>query len=374
MRDPLASADPHAGFLAHAGELREAVERVLSSGHYILGPEGTAFENEFSAYQGGGTTAGVANGTDALELALRAVGVQRGDAVATVANTVSATAAAIEQVGARLVFVEIDPGTPSMSPAALDAVLGAERGRIKAVVPVHLYGEPADMPRILETARRHGAKVVEDCAQSHGAAILGRKTGTWGDAAAFSFYPTKNLGALGDGGAVFSCDAGIADRVRLLRQYGWRQRYVSEIPGRNSRLDEIQAAILRVKLHYLDRENAIRAMHAAQYARRLGPGATTRSNLRLPIIPADTTPVWHQFAVRSGQRDALRQWLESRGIHCAVLYPTPLHRQPAYAVPALQLPETERACEEVLCLPVHPGLRPEDIDRVCDEILGWTNR
>ncbi len=361
---PLLTADPKADYLAHADEIRAAVERVLASGHYILGPEVEAFEREFAGYLGGGQLIGVANGTEAIELALRAVGVQRGDAVATVANTVSATAAAIEQIGARPVFVEIEADTMVMSAVALAAALA--RGPVKAVVPVHLYGHPTAMPAIMELSRRHGAKVVEDCAQSHGAAVAGKKAGAWGDAAAFSFYPTKNLGALGDGGAVFTRDAGTADAVRLLRQYGWRQRYVSEIPGRNSRLDELQAAILRVKLRHLDAGNAARRLLAARYLALLRD-----ARLRLPEWASDAEPVWHQFVVRTPRRDDLRAHLAARQIHCGVLYPVPLHRQPAYARPQLLLSETERACAEVLCLPVHPAITPADVDRVSEEILRW---
>ncbi len=377
MADPtLLTADPRAGFCAHADAIRAAVERVLTSGRYILGPEVEAFESEFAVYLGGGHAVGVANGTEALELALRAVGVRRGDAVATVANTVSATAAAIEQIGAEPVFVEIDPATMLMSPAALAARFAAGAA-IQAVVPVHLYGNPADMAAIVAVARRGGASVVEDCAQAHGAAIAGRRAGAWGDAAAFSFYPTKNLGAIGDGGAVFTCDAATAERVRRLRQYGWQRRYVSDEPGRNSRLDELQAAILRVKLPALDRENAVRRMLAARYAARLGaiacpagdnPGAR---GLRLPVVAAGAEPVWHQYTVRTPGREALREQLAARSIQAAILYPVPLHRQPAYARPDVTLPETERACAEVLCLPMHPGLAATDVDRVCDEILRW---
>lgn len=362
----LLTADPKAGFLAQAEDIRAAIERVLASGHYILGPEVEAFEREFADHHGGGHVIGVANGTEAIELALRAVGIARGDAVATVANTVSATAAALEQIGARLVFVEIDPATMLMSPAALADVLERERGAIKAVVPVHLYGQPAVMPEIVELARRHGAKVVEDCAQSHGATFAGRRAGTWGDAAAYSFYPTKNLGALGDGGAVFTTSDAVAERTRRLRQYGWRQRYVSEIPGRNSRLDELQAAVLRVKLTRLDADNALRRALAECYLAGLRD-----SGLRLPAIDPRAASVWHQFAVRTPRRDALQQHLAVRQIMCGVLYPTPLHRQPAYAQPALELPETERACAEVLCLPVHPAVSRADVDRVCAEILRW---
>jgi dTDP-4-amino-4,6-dideoxygalactose transaminase len=361
----LLPADPKASFLAHAAEIRAAIERVLASGQYILGPEGEGFEKEFSAYQGHGYTVAVANGTEAIELALRAVGVQPDDGVATVANTVTATVSAIEQIGAKPVFVEIDSATMTMSPAALDAVLVRMPG-IKAVVPVHLYGQPVDMLSLLAVAGRHGVKIVEDCAQAHGAAQAGRKVGTFGDLAAFSFYPTKNLGALGDGGAVFTRDEKLAAQVRLLRQYGWRERYISEIPGRNSRLDELQAAILRVKLRYLDAENSVRRSLAQRYFERLQGTA-----LRLPETAAGSTHVFHQFTVRTAKRDALRAYLHERGIGCGVLYPMPVHRQPAFADPSLALPETERACAEVLCLPCHPAVTTTDVDRVSDEILRW---
>ena len=366
MSRPLQTADPKAGFLAHANEIRAAIDRVLAGGHYILGPEVEAFEREFAACHGGGHVVGVANGTEALELALRVAGVGPGDTVVTVANTASATAAAIQQIGACPRFVEIDAATMLLSPAALEAALAASPGQVKAVVPVHLYGHPADLPALVEIATRHGAKVVEDCAQAHGAAFRERPTGTWGAAAAYSFYPTKNLGALGDGGAVFTRDAAVAEQVRRLRQYGWRERYVSEIPGRNSRLDEVQAAILRVKLRHLDVENNLRQVRAARYLKNLAGSA-----IELPVTAAGAEPVWHQFAVRTPRRDALRAYLAARGIQAGVLYPVPLHRQPAYADPALALPETERACAEVLCLPVHPAVTAEDVDRVCEEILRW---
>ena len=363
----LLTADPKAGFLAHAHEIRAAIDRVLASGHYILGPEVDGFEREFAHYQGGGHVIGVANGTEALELALRAVGVDHGDLVITVANTVSATVSAIQQIGATPVFVEIEPDTMVMSVASLSAALHQWRGRVKAIVPVHLYGQPANLPAISELAQRYGVKLVEDCAQSHGAVIAGRHAGTWGDAAAYSFYPTKNLGALGDGGGVFTRDAGVADRVRLLRQYGWTQRYVSEVPGRNSRLDEVQAAILRVKLQHLTAENGIRRSLAIRYQRGLAD-----TPLRLPVEAAGATSVWHQFTIRTPRREALREHLAASGVMCGILYPTPIHRQPAYAMPGLSLPETERACAEVLCLPIHPAISFEDVDRVCGEIVRWS--
>lgn len=362
----LATADPRAAFTAHATEIREAIERVLVSGQYILGPEVAAFEEEFAHYLGGGSSIGVANGTDALELALRAAGVGAGDRVATVANTVSATVAAIQQIGARPLFVEIDHATQVMSEQALAAVLEAYPSQIKAVVPVHLYGHPANMPAIVELAARNGAIVVEDCAQAHGARIHGRKAGAWGTLAAFSFYPTKNLGALGDGGAVFTRDPGLAERVRLLRQYGWRERYVSAVAGRNSRLDEIQAAILRVKMRHLDTENARRRELAAIYYHRLAG-----LPLLLPAVGAEVEPVYHQFTVRTLEREALRHELLTHGIAAVVLYPVPVHHQPAYADHSARLPETERACAEVLCLPCHPGLSDADVNSVCDVILRW---
>jgi len=222
------------------------------------------------------------------------------------------------------------------------------------------------MPAIMAVARRHGARVLEDCAQSHGAEVGGRKAGTWGEAAAYSFYPTKNLGALGDGGAVYSGDPAVGEQVRLLRQYGWRTRYVSEIPGRNSRLDELQAAVLRVKLKHLDGENGKRCSLASRYRDKLGP-----TGLTLPEVAPGVVPVWHQFTVRTPRRDALLAFLAGRGIRAGVLYPVPLHRQPAYVDAAVHLPETERACAEVLCLPVHPGLELADVDRVAAEVIRW---
>jgi len=363
----LQTADPGASYRAHATEIRAAIDRVLASGQYILGGEVEAFESEFAEYLGGGHAVGVANGTDALELALRAAGVGRGDIVATVANTVSATAAAIQEIGALPMFVEIDADTMVMSADALEGALSRHGTRIKAVVPVHLYGYPADMPRIRQACERHGARLVEDCAQSHGAGVGGRRAGAWGDLAAFSFYPTKNLGALGDGGAVFTRDADLAERVRLLRQYGWRTRYVSEIPGRNSRLDELQAAILRVKLRSLDAENARRRRLAERYMHRLASAP-----LVLPARPRDVEPVYHQFAVRTPARDAIRSALLEHGIACAVLYPVPVHWQPAWLDASLSLPVSERACAEVLCLPCHAALQIEDADRVSDAVLKFT--
>jgi dTDP-4-amino-4,6-dideoxygalactose transaminase len=266
----LLPADPKANYLAHKEEIDQAIRRVLDSGWYILGQEVAAFEQEFAQYLGVSQAVGVGSGTDALEIALRACGVGVGDAVITVSHTVVATVAAIELVGAMPVLVDIDPITFTLDPNRLEDTIAQHQGsRIKAIIPVHLYGHPAAMPAIKEIARRHDLYVIEDCAQSHGAAIKGRKTGAWGDLAAFSFYPTKNLGALGDGGAVVTDNAELAQKLRLLREYGWQRRYISEMPGMNTRLDEIQAAVLRVKLQYLDKENAQRRELAEVYNSRL---------------------------------------------------------------------------------------------------------
>jgi dTDP-3-amino-2,3,6-trideoxy-4-keto-D-glucose/dTDP-3-amino-3,4,6-trideoxy-alpha-D-glucose/dTDP-2,6-dideoxy-D-kanosamine transaminase len=358
----LLSADPKAGYLAHASGIAAAIDRVLQSGYYILGPEVEAFETEFAAYQGSGFAIGVANGTEALELALRAAGVRPGDVVATVANTVTATVTAIVEIGATPRFIDIDPNTMTMSPAALAQALGRER--VAAVIPVHLYGQPAMIEEIVDIARGHGVVVVEDCAQAHGARIGNRRVGTWGAFAAFSFYPTKNLGALGDGGAVTTSDAEGAARVRALRQYGWKQRYIAEGSGRNSRLDELQAAILRVKLPHLDTENAQRRLHAARFR-----AALHRTALRPP--PDAPGAVYHQYVVRHPARESLRQHLAAQRILAGVLYPVPVHRQPAFSQPDLHLPHTEAACAEVLSLPVHPGLTPEDLERIVQAVQSW---
>ena len=358
-------ADPKAGYLAAAAEIDAAIHRVLQSGQYILGPETEAFEKEFATYLGVGDCVGVANGTDALELALRAAGIGPGDKVLTVANTVTATAAAIIAAGATPIFADIDPATMLISPKAVENLLTELRDpRIKGIVPVHLYGQVADMPRLMELAQTHHLVVIEDCAQAHGATLACRKAGAWGQLAAFSFYPTKNLGAFGDGGAVVGSDAVLLEKLRLLRQYGWRRRYVSDLHGRNSRLDEMQAAILRVRLGRLDQENAHRTALAARYLERL-QGAP----FQLPVTAAGVSPVWHQFVVRTPRRDELKARLEQQGVLCGILYPVPIHRQPAFHIAGLTLPETERACAEVLCLPLHGGLKLAEVDMVCDLLL-----
>jgi len=362
---PLQYADPKAGYLAAKAEIDAAVSRVLASGIYINGPEVAAFEREFAAFLGATGAVGVANGTDAIELALRALGIGAGDQVVTVANTVTATVAAIVATGAVPVYVDVEPETMLIDGQALKAALQRDHARrIKAVIPVHLYGQACDMPSLMELVRGYGMQVIEDCAQAHGATVGGRLAGTWGDLATFSFYPTKNLGAFGDGGAVVGGNVAALERVRRLRQYGWRTRYISEEHGRNSRLDEMQAAVLRARLPRLEMENARRAELAKQLSRALADGG-----LRLPSVAPGRTHVWHQFVVRTPRRDMLKQALEKQGVICGVLYPTPIHRQPAYAVSEIALPHTERACAEVLSLPLHPGLTEADIARIAAAVL-----
>jgi dTDP-4-amino-4,6-dideoxygalactose transaminase len=314
---------------------------------------------------------GVGSGTEAVHLALRACGVGPGDAVLTVSHTAVATVAAIELAGAAAVLVDIDPATYTMSPASLEEALGRLRpgaGRPRAVIPVHLYGQPADMPAIMDIARRHGLLVIEDCAQAHGAALAGRLAGTWGDAAAFSFYPTKNLGALGDGGAVAAATPELAGRLRMLREYGWRERYVSELPGgMNARLDEVQAAILRVKLRHLDADNRRRREHAARYDALLAD-----SGLTLPSPRQSATHVYHQYVVAAPRRDELREHLRAGGVGTLIHYPVPVHLQPAYAgrvaVP-VPLRHTEQACRHILSLPMYPELSEGQGRAVAELIL-----
>jgi dTDP-4-amino-4,6-dideoxygalactose transaminase len=362
--------DPKANYLAHKREIERAVADVLDSGLYILGDQVAEFEREFAAYLGLPHGIGAASGTDALHLALRACGIGPGDAVITVSHTSVATVAAIELTGAVPLLVDIDPRTFTLDPRRLEEALAADTGlRPKAVIPVHLYGHPADMPAIMDIATKAGLVVIEDCAQSHGAAVQGRKTGSWGHIAAFSFYPTKNLGALGDAGAVATADPDLATRARLLREYGWKERYVSETAGMNSRLDELQAAILRVKLRYLDRENARRRMLADAYGRAL-----EAADLTLPSVRPEVFHVYHQYAVLSSRRNALRTHLRAGGIGTLIHYPVPIHLQPAYRrrVFSLDMRKTEEVARQVLSLPMYPEMSEDQVGtvgRAISEIL-----
>ena len=371
-RSPLPPADPRASYLAHREAIGQAIGRVLESGWYILGKEVEEFEAEFSRYVGVKFGIGVGSGTEALHLALRVLGIGPNDAVITVSHTAVATVAAIDLAGATPVLVDVDPETFTMEPRRLEEAIANHQGsRLRAVIPVHLYGHPADMDAITSIARRHGLHVIEDCAQSHGATIDRRMTGTWGDLSAFSFYPTKNLGALGDGGALLTDDARLAEAARALRQYGWRERYVSDQPGVNTRLDELQAAILRAKLPSLDLENERRRELA-----RLYDAALAATHLTPPRVRDNVRHAFHQYTVRTRDRDGLREFLRGNGVGTAVLYPVPVHLQRGYADRVIighgGLEETEALCRKILSLPLYPELTDEQAREVGELAARWS--
>ncbi|MFC0409092.1 DegT/DnrJ/EryC1/StrS family aminotransferase [Roseomonas elaeocarpi] len=363
-------ADPGAGYRARKAEIDAAVARALASGWYILGEEGRAFEREFAAWldpSGAQRAVGCANGTDAIVLILRGLGIGPGSTVATVSHTAVATVAAIEMVGATPLLLDIDPDTYTMDADELAAVLDDPPPGlppIRAAVAVHLYGQACDLRPMLEACRAAGVALIEDCAQAHGAALDGRRLGTFGVAAAFSLYPTKNLGALGDGGVVTTADADLAERMAAIRQYGWRERYVSDGPGINSRLDEVQAAVLRARLPFLDAGNARRREIAGAYDAALAGGT-----LAAPVCREGATHVFHQYVLRAPGREALQARLRQAGIGTAVHYPVPVHAQPAYrgrvALGPAGCRETELAAREVLSLPMFPELTAAQVATVC---------
>jgi dTDP-3-amino-3,4,6-trideoxy-alpha-D-glucose transaminase len=362
MTSEIFPIDLKAQYLSIQPELDAAIARVLASGNFILGTEVEAFEREFAEYCEVAHAIGVDSGTSALQLSLLACGIGAGDEVITVSNTAVATVAAIELTGAKPVLVDLHPQTLTLDPSKLESALTS---RARAVLPVHLYGCPADMNPILDIARAHQLFVIEDCAQAHGARYHGKSVGGWGHLSAFSFYPTKNLGAYGDGGAVLTNDPTLAEEVRLIRQYGWRGDHVSEQKGINARLDEMQAAILRVKLCHLDTWNARRRELAALYRTLL-----IDSDLDLPIEPPGSLHVYHQFVIRHPKRDALQVFLAKQGIHTQIHYPIPIHLQPAYReLKFNDLSVTETIANQILSLPLHPEMTNEMVMSVCNSIM-----
>ena len=352
-------------------DVAASVQRALAQGQLVLGPQVQAFEQAWARYVGTEHAVGVANGTDALTLALLALDVQPGQRVLTAANAGYYASAAIARVGAKPLYADVRPGCLTLDPAAVQAALQADAAwRPAAVIVTHLYGRMADMPALAALCRQAGVPLVEDCAQAHGARLNGQSAGAWGALGCFSFYPTKNLGALGDGGALTTSDARLARRLRALRQYGWQERkYEVSLPGgMNSRLDELQAAVLLDKLPHLDAANARRRAVAARYRAALAdlPGLT------LPLPPAESD-VAHLYVIRSPQRDALRAHLQAQGVGCDVHYPVPDHRQRVHAAAwqALHLPVTEAACAQALSLPCHPGLTDEQAQRVAQAVRGF---
>lgn len=354
-------------------QIDAAIAGVLDSGWFVLGREVAAFEQEFAAYCGAEHCIGVASGAEALYLALAALEIGRGDEVITVANACMYQLSAIMQTGARPVLVDVDLATNNLDPYLLEAAITP---RTRAIMPVHLYGRLADMSTICAVAVRHGIPVIEDAAQAHGswaadAENQPRRAGAWGVIAAFSFYPSKNLGALGDGGALVTSDPAFAERLRRLRMYGWGSKYNTvEGGGRNSRLDELQAAVLRVKLRYLDAGNAARRERAAWYSALLG-------DLPLALPRDDEGHVYHLYVIASERRDALRQHLLDAGVGCDIHYPFPAHLQPAYAGLGYRpgsLPVTEQLAERILSLPMFPELTHDEIEQVAAAVRTGVER
>ena len=369
MSDRVPFLDLRAPYLELRSEIDDAMLRVADSGWFLLGAELRAFEEEYARYVGAKHCIGVANGLDALSLSLLALGIGSGDEVIVPSNTYIATWLAVSMVGARPIPVEPDVSTYNIDPANIGRAITR---RTKAILPVHLYGLPADMDPILEVARSHGLHVLEDAAQAHGARYRARRIGAVGDVTAWSFYPGKNLGAFGDAGAVTTDDDAIADAIRVRRNYGSRVKYVNEVQGVNSRLDDIQAAILRAKLPRLDEWNERRRAIAARYTERLAD-----LPLVLPAQPSDRESAWHLYVVRTPERDALRKHLAAEGVDSLIHYPIPPHRQQAYAslaFPADAFPLANLIHDEVLSLPLGPHLSFEQQDRVIEALIGFFAR
>jgi len=362
-------ANPLLQYRSYQKEIDASVLQVFSRGRYILGENVSRFEEQFAAFIGVKHCVGVASGTDALVLALKAAGISPGDEVITVSHTAVATIAAIELAGALPVLADIDPLRRCLDPSCIPPLITA---RTKAILPVHLYGQPADMEEVNRIAAQHNLLVIEDCAQAHGARIGAQTVGSFGALACFSFYPTKNLGAIGDGGAVVTNSAEVADRLRWLREYGWRERYISQFAGMNSRLDEVQATILLVKLAHLQADNQRRLSITQQYLEVLQPLPLT-----LPRLITGTTHAMHLFVIEHAQRDDLRTFLEAGGVGTAIHYPQAVHQQPAY-MDRLKgfhaLPHTEQLIPHILSLPMYPELREDQVRRVCDRIIAWFDR
>ena len=360
--------DLQASYQELQGELDAAYQQVMGSGSFILGEEVTAFEAEFAEFCEATCAIGVGNGLDALHLILRAYGIGKDDEVIVPAHTFIATWLAVSLAGATPVPIDPDPNTYNIDP---ELIASAITPRTRAIIVVHLYGQPADMDPITMIANKHGLKVIEDAAQAHGARYQGRRVGSLGDAAGFSFYPSKNLGAFGDGGAITTNDSHLAERLQLLRNYGSKKKNVHDTLGFNSRLDELQAAQLRIKLPYLDEWNRRRMNIAAEYMQALKPVA---SDFILPFVTKNTSPVWHLFVARYGNRPHLQEYLSSKGISSLIHYPIPPHLQEAYANLGYakgSFPISEQLAQEVISLPMGPHLSLEEVKYVSSELLSF---
>lgn len=361
-------------YLAIKEEIDQAISRVLNRGWFILGEELASFEEAFAMYCHANHAVGVGSGTEALHLSLLACGVEPGDDVITVPNTAVPTVSAIDFANAKPVFVDIDPETYTMDPNRLDEYMkkidkssdSRSVKKPKAVIPVHLYGHPADMDPIVDIARKYEMKVIEDACQAHGTEYKGKKAGSMGDAGCFSFYPTKNLGAYGDSGMVITDDKDIAEKLRMVRNYGEEKKYYNVIRGFNSRLDEIHAAILRVKLNHLDKWNEIRRDHAGLYNSLLKDSPITT-----PLEKEYAKHVFHLYVIRANERDKLQEWLKNKGIVTSIHYPAPIHFQPAYQDLGYKkgdFPISEKSVSQILSLPMYPELTENQIESICQAI------
>ena len=355
-------SNPKAQYVSCRDEINAAIQNVLDSGWYILGKEVEQFEKEFAIYNDMIHAVGVGSGTEALHMALRALDIGLGDEVITTAHTAVATASSIALAGAKPVFVDIEPDYFTIDPNLIEV---AVTPKTKAIIPVHIYGQPCDMDAILKIADRHDLKVIEDCAQAHGATYKGKRIGSMGNVGCFSFYPTKNLGAIGDGGALVTNDDKLAERIKLLREYGWEERYISSTEGWNSRLDEMQAAILRVKLKKLDADNVCRQQHAYKYDKAL-----KKMPLELPGVRNGSTHVFHLYVIKTDQRDELKAHLKNHEINTIIQYPVPIHLQKYYQEiqGEISLPVTEQAAETILSLPIYPELTEKEHQKVVNAV------
>jgi dTDP-4-amino-4,6-dideoxygalactose transaminase len=353
--------NPKAGYISYRQEIDSAISNVLNSGTYILGNEVKSFEEEFAQFTGTKYAVGVGSGTDALHLSLKAFNIGNGDEVITVSHTAVATVSAIIQCGATPVFVDIERDYFTMDPLKLEKAITK---RTKAIIIVHIYGQPADLDPIIVTAKKYNIHLIEDCAQAHGAVYKNKKVGSIGEVGCFSFYPTKNLGGIGDGGMITTNDIDIYKQLKLLREYGWKERYISFFNGYNSRLDEIQAAVLRVKLKYLEKDNMKRGAIASQYYKGLED-----LDLILPKIRDNVGHVYHLFVVRIKKRNELKDFLFQNEILSLIHYPVPVHLQNGYRyLPEFSLSVTEAAAQEILSLPMFPELSKHEIGYVIDMI------
>ncbi len=356
-------SDPHASYLSYKNEIDAAIHKVLDSGWYILGEVTREFESNFADYIGVKHCVGVNSGTDAISLALRALDIGAGDEVITVSLTAVATVAAIDLVGATPVLCDIDPDTRCMEASKVEDLISE---KTKAILPVHLYGHPADLPALQAIAKKHNLFLIEDCAQAHGAQIDGKMIGSFGDLACFSFYPTKNLGAFGDGGAVCTNNDALADRLRWLREYGWKERYISYYKGMNTRLDEMQAAILNVKLKHLEHDTQKRIAIAQTYQQALAG-----LDLKLPNTKPGYRHVYHLYVVETDHREGLQAYLRDNGVGTAIHYPQAVHQQPAYNQKIKgfnDLPVTNSLVPKILSLPMYPELSEDKQEHVIEMI------